>query len=1272
MIDRFLTSPVEMLGLFHVFYSLHGFPNNLTATDREQAQKYLYSFAVALNMTGMQPFYGLEDGTLLGYWHGDLNQVPILAYREPGNSGYDPSDPVLGKYFGICKDRVTGQDTNCSMTIEEPLYVSCVDGCSLIPCDGINGEDVLCQNYEIKQYSDDGGVLGYVPTTYNCIDATGDFSQVPGNVLVPSPDGVITDGTCTFEDGTPVDGTVSGDFAACGSEQECSDTYIGAYEYRNYDPRWRGWYIDSRSYQVPRFSDPYVFFTFGSVGITYTHPIFNVQDGQQVFNGVLAVDLELTDVVTFLETTLENTTYSAAIYEFDEPYSMIAVSTGTEVLTFVLKSDGTTRCTQEQIDADSNPCVQVQATIYDFEVTPADSVLRKAHEVLVEQADDELVHSVREDDGDAASTSYLVTAMLYERPGQNIKWRIVMTVPLEGDSEDYILPGEGMYTLLGIIGGLGFFLCTALFLAFYRRRNERAVQFADFQFTSAFILGAASLNLSIFAFLGSLSDTKCLTRMWVFFLLSAVMLAPLLVKAYRTYRLLGSPVAKAVAVKLSNRSAWIRTLPIIFTQIAILVAFSIYHPPVVTENIDHDSENPTKGLRCESESYTFSWTQGAYDIVLLLTGCVLAYMTRNVDPRFGDAKALFFAMYNIAFTTLMMSLIINFVEISQSARYSLQTIGIFWATVFSSAAFVLPRLTAAKNDRKLMLKRNMRMRSTLESQRKNRVNSTSQLSENENLHDSPDALKVLVCTANIGNAPPTLNSMKAWIPEQGSCSGIKTLNGEKLVAETFHMIVIGMQEATWGARKQKKQEQAGEDEKSRKEEQDGDDASADAYSIDEDEISLEEAKAKEDNYLAAIEGAETVALRKMIKQILGDRYTNIAQEQRGQMRQTIWARTDVSPFIKDLKVTGANTGVGNLLANKGGIVISMNYLNTRMTFLSAHLAAHEGENYYKARCQNVYDILQASRTFKISQKMMMDVAVCSHHIFVCGDLNFRTKFDGENNNHKQNVARAKEIVKSEDWRTLYSFDELHKGIANGDLLVEFETLPCNFHPTFKVHRTEGFEYKDQRTPSYTDRILFKSAPNLSDNLQPISYEACVDFVTSDHKPVRGAFSIVPNAMIPPRLAEGMYRLTFTEIQCTDLLAADVDGTSDPYVKFIWDGIDMNEENKTSFKFWRKKPNFAKTGFKSKTLNPQWPDKTISLVTTSHDIKPDAMLYVCVYDYDFLSEDDMLGTVPLSVQQLAAMLPGETSKELVFDRSLMRYGKFGGKISFKLEVATLVG
>lgn len=596
----------------------------------------------------------------------------------------------------------------------------------------------------------------------------------------------------------------------------------------------------------------------------------------------------------------------------------------------------------------------------------------------------------------------------------------------------------------------------------------------------------------------------------------------------------------------------------------------------------------------------------------------------------------------------------------------------------------------------------------------------------------------------MGNAPPTTTSMEAWIPKYGFCANITALDGNQILAERFDLIALGMQEATWGNKKENASHTGpksvvqnwniNKDEKissttrsvAFNDTSKGVDASSDDDNSHGDtrlengrvqgeknllssnprpprtlrngavlsslmQNSVVQLKVKEDAYLAAIEGADTVALRNMIQATLGDDYVNIVEEQRGQMRQSIWILKDKRPFVENLQISGANTGIGNVLSNKGGIVTSMDFHETRLTFLTAHLAAHEGDTYYKARCENIYDILKSSRTFDLSKKHDIDLALSSHHIFVSGDLNFRTKFNNPNKKieissdssfrkkyedtiHQQNIRRAMRIIRDKEWGALHSFDELQKGLEAEDFLVNFLTLPCNFHPTFKVNRTEGFSYKDQRCPSYTDRILYKSAPNLLSNIKPLSYEACDGFITSDHKPVRGAFSIVTNDMIQKTTMEGIFSLKFSNIECK-LHAADSLGYSDPYVMFIWDNIEMREEGRVRFHLggkMGKRSKYPSTSFKSKTLDPKWPNEEISLLTCKSEIGVDAMLYICVYDYDFLSDDAILGALPLSIHELVLMNAEESGKEITFDKELERNGKHEGRIKFKLKLSMVVG
>lgn len=137
-----------------------------------------------------------------------------------------------------------------------------------------------------------------------------------------------------------------------------------------------------------------------------------------------------------------------------------------------------------------------------------------------------------------------------------------------------------------------------------------------------------------------------------------------------------------------------------------------------------------------------------------------------------------------------------------------------------------------------------------------------------------------------------------------------------------------------------------------------------------------------------------------------------------------------------------------------------------MTFLTAHLAAHEGDAYYKARNASLREILQGA---KVGPKHLsgLDAASMSHHMWIMGDLNYRTRLPvvgGEDMDHEEQVKRVIEIIDNKDWEKLYSYDELSAGIKNKEMLAQFETLPCHFSPTFKMLREEGFKYKAQRVP----------------------------------------------------------------------------------------------------------------------------------------------------------------------------------------------------------------
>ena len=266
-------------------------------------------------------------------------------------------------------------------------------------------------------------------------------------------------------------------------------------------------------------------------------------------------------------------------------------------------------------------------------------------------------------------------------------------------------------------------------------------------------------------------------------------------------------------------------------------------------------------------------------------------------------------------------------------------------------------------------------------------------------------------------------------------------------------------------------------------------------------------------------------------------YIPIVNYQRGEMRLIIYVHQKHYHDIQVKYVTAQNTGRAGL-ANKGGIVTELIcYNQTRISFLTAHLEAHEGYTKYMARIQSIADIFNGTtryaespaQTQTPSSLCIHDCSITSHYSFVMGDLNFRTEMSNEQktalsihdeDEYKQMIYK---LIAEKEYDRLNDMDELHRGLYNKDCLVGYETLLCNFPPTFKVERELGYHYIDKRRPSYTDRILFKS--NLSksntNTIQPLLYEPIDDFKSSDHKPIRAAFTVQLNEpyMLRPKLTK---------------------------------------------------------------------------------------------------------------------------------------------------------
>jgi phosphatidylinositol-bisphosphatase len=125
-------------------------------------------------------------------------------------------------------------------------------------------------------------------------------------------------------------------------------------------------------------------------------------------------------------------------------------------------------------------------------------------------------------------------------------------------------------------------------------------------------------------------------------------------------------------------------------------------------------------------------------------------------------------------------------------------------------------------------------------------------------------------------------------------------------------------------------------------------------------------------------------------------------------------------------------------------------------------------------------------------------ALWHDHIFFLGDFNYRLTIPR---------VQVEHFVKTEAYSPLLQYDQLKKEHTEGRVFREFNEGPIKFPPTYKydIGSDEYDTSEKARTPSYTDRILWRS---ITPDVQTKQlYYGRAEVKTSDHRPVSSMFDV---------------------------------------------------------------------------------------------------------------------------------------------------------------------
>ncbi|GMH56210.1 hypothetical protein TrRE_jg10655 [Triparma retinervis] len=276
------------------------------------------------------------------------------------------------------------------------------------------------------------------------------------------------------------------------------------------------------------------------------------------------------------------------------------------------------------------------------------------------------------------------------------------------------------------------------------------------------------------------------------------------------------------------------------------------------------------------------------------------------------------------------------------------------------------------------------------------------------------------------------------------------------------------------------------------------------------------------------EGRRSVSLRRSV--ISGSPgYTPVAIHSIGGVQGVLMARDGARGGLKSVEVADVACGVGNVVHNKGGVLVMVTMKGGgRMIFVGCHLAAHQGK--VKERNEDFRRIREAGEE-RWGAGVWEDV----EGVWWAGDLNYRLDasreevdciLDGVDGGGGDKAGRLMELdqltevrMRGEAWGGMvegriefpmtYKLDKNKEGGGRGGGKGKGKG---------KGDRWKGLRYDSsakRRVPSYTDRVLYKpyklrrggKKGKEDATTECVWYDWIDEDTGSDHKPVAGGFII---------------------------------------------------------------------------------------------------------------------------------------------------------------------
>ncbi|NXD62079.1 INP5E phosphatase, partial [Eolophus roseicapillus] len=242
-----------------------------------------------------------------------------------------------------------------------------------------------------------------------------------------------------------------------------------------------------------------------------------------------------------------------------------------------------------------------------------------------------------------------------------------------------------------------------------------------------------------------------------------------------------------------------------------------------------------------------------------------------------------------------------------------------------------------------------------------------------------------------------------------------------------------------------------------------------------------------------------------LQETLGPHYVMLYSAAHGVLYMSVFIRRDLIWFCSEVEYATVTTRIVSQIKTKGALGISFTFFGTSFLFITSHFTSGDSKvNERKLDYNKTIQSLTLPKNVPDTnpyRSSSSDVTTRFDEVFWFGDFNFRLNKDREtvdsilNQNPETDVSR------------LLAYDQLTSEMSRGSIFKGFQEADIHFRPSYKfdIGKDSYDTTSKQRTPSYTDRVVFRS--RYRDDIHAVKYSSCPVIKTSDHRPVFALFRV---------------------------------------------------------------------------------------------------------------------------------------------------------------------